>query len=93
MKNNMQGGKGKARQNQKAGKMRTGHESTSITSPNSNAQSSTSNKDLENSGESECRRFERGKLVWVRIKGFPWWPGITVNESDVPEKLKKVWPQ
>ena len=34
--------------------------------------------------------FERGTLVWVRIKGFPWWPGIFVHESDVPEKLKKV---
>jgi hypothetical protein len=33
-----------------------------------------------------------GSLVWIRIKGFPWWPGLVVDESDVPENLKKVRP-
>ncbi len=51
----------------------------------------------ENKGKASCstsdlkaNEFERGSLVWVRIKGFPWWPGIIVSESDVPEKQKKV---
>ncbi len=47
-------------------------------------------KSLKNN-DSKNGRFERGELVWVRIKGFPWWPGITVDETDVPEKLRKVW--
>jgi hypothetical protein len=34
--------------------------------------------------------FKRGSLVWVHIKGFPWWPGIIVKESDVPDDKKKV---
>ena len=34
--------------------------------------------------------YARGVLVWHRIKGFPWWPGIVVNESDVPIQLRKV---
>jgi hypothetical protein len=36
------------------------------------------------------RDYTRGVLVWHRIKGFPWWPGIVVNESDVPITQRKV---
>ena len=42
-------------------------------------------------GNTKCHQeYTRGCLVWHRIKGFPWWPGLVVNESDVPENLKKV---
>ena len=34
--------------------------------------------------------FKRGSLVWVHIKGFPWWPGMIVKEADVPDDKKKV---
>ncbi len=34
--------------------------------------------------------YTRGVLVWHRIKGFPWWPGIVVDETDVPANQKKV---
>ena len=58
-----------------------------------NAKSATSNRSFANSLKfyDAENGFERGKLVWVRIKGFPWWPGIRVDEADVPEKLRKVW--
>ncbi len=36
------------------------------------------------------RDYNRGVLVWHRIKGFPWWPGIVVDENDVPINQKKV---
>ncbi len=36
------------------------------------------------------RDYKRGVLVWHRIKGFPWWPGIVVDESDVPINQRKV---
>ena len=36
------------------------------------------------------QEFKYGCLVWHRIKGFPWWPGIVVNESDVAESQRKV---
>jgi hypothetical protein len=43
------------------------------------------------------QEYKQGVLVWHRIKGFPWWPGIVVDESDVPIHQKKVgaifiWP-
>jgi hypothetical protein len=34
--------------------------------------------------------YKRGVLVWFRMKGFPWWPGIVANESDIPLSQKKV---
>jgi hypothetical protein len=36
------------------------------------------------------QEFKNGNLVWHRIKGFPWWPGLVVDESDLPENIKKV---
>ena len=33
--------------------------------------------------------FKRGSLVWVHIKGFPWWPGMIVKEADVPDDKKR----
>ena len=43
------------------------------------------------SSESSEISYSRGDLIWVRIKGFPWWPAVVVNESDVPPYLIKVW--
>ena len=34
--------------------------------------------------------FERGAVVWVRIKGHPWWPGIVLMIADVPRSNRKV---
>jgi hypothetical protein len=48
-------------------------------------------KSTSGSSEKESSSgIKRGSLVWVHIKGFPWWPGIVVKESDVPDDKKKV---
>ena len=31
--------------------------------------------------------YKKGDVVWAKIKGFPWWPGV-VNSSDEPNVLK-----
>ncbi len=30
------------------------------------------------------------QLVWVKIKGYPWWPCMIVGLDDVPDVLKQV---
>ena len=63
--------------------MNTGENRKSIGNEKSEKKSSSAEKD---SGSA----FKRGSLVWVHIKGFPWWPGLVVKESDVPDDKKKV---
>jgi hypothetical protein len=53
------------------------------------AQSKTSS---ENSMASLPTEYENGAIVWVRIKGHPWWPGIVIAISDVPWGNRKVIP-
>jgi hypothetical protein len=34
--------------------------------------------------------FEKGEVVWAKIKGFPWWPGV-VKLSFVKHEIKKYY--
>ncbi len=34
--------------------------------------------------------FVRGELVWVRVQGYPWWPGLVVTAADVPHETRTV---
>jgi DNA mismatch repair ATPase MutL len=54
--------------------------------------SSEEKKSHSSSTEKESNSFKRGSLVWVHIKGFPWWPGLVVKEADIPDDKKKVQP-
>ena len=40
--------------------------------------------------EKEKQMLERLTLVWLRIKGYPVWPGIIVTLQDVPEREFKA---
>jgi len=39
------------------------------------------------------KKFKRGDIVWAKVRGFPWWPGIvksinikiTQNDDDENE--------
>jgi len=37
--------------------------------------------------------FQKGDLVWGKVKGYPWWPGIVnpnINRLGWPSKSSKV---
>ena len=36
------------------------------------------------------RAPERGDLAWVLVPGFPWWPALGVDDSDVPAGARPV---
>jgi hypothetical protein len=84
-----------AKQDRNIKNIRDGEEENRTNSPKkSNVNNSSKAKKQGNtlsSNDLKGTEFERGTLVWVRIKGFPWWPGIIVSETDVPEKQRKVW--
>ncbi len=31
---------------------------------------------------------DKGEIKWLRIKGYPWWPGVVVSMSEVPPSQK-----
>jgi hypothetical protein len=33
-------------------------------------------------------RFEEGDLVWAKMKGFPWWPGMVFPSWDAVTKWR-----
>lgn len=49
-----------------------------------------SDKDTKVSENSEGKEYSRGDLVWLRIRGHPWWPCVVVNILDVPRQNRKV---
>lgn len=30
----------------------------------------------------EIEKYEKGELVWAKIKGYPWWPSIVVESYN-----------
>jgi hypothetical protein len=55
------------------------------------ARKGDSDKDTKVSDNSDTKEYARGDLVWLRIRGHPWWPCVVVQISDVPRQTRKVW--
>lgn len=39
------------------------------------------------------KSFERGSLVLAQVKGYPFWPGLVLDNSDVPDHVKSQQPK
>ena len=46
-------------------------------------------KPSDNSDEAS-KEYTKGDLLWLRIKGYPWWPCVVIQLSDVPRHVRKV---
>lgn len=31
--------------------------------------------------------YTKGEVVWAKIKGFPWWPGVVISLSNILKDL------
>ncbi len=42
------------------------------------------------------KKFQKGEVVWAKVRGFPWWPGLVkkiitrVNKDDINNKECKI---
>jgi len=37
--------------------------------------------------------YTKGEVVWAKIKGFPWWPGVVakvIEQKDNPDNLQEI---
>jgi hypothetical protein len=60
--------------------------------PLSDAKASDQEEDGNQFQEDESAVKDRGKLKWLRIGGYPWWPSIVATMADVPVHLRtKLW--
>jgi hypothetical protein len=42
------------------------------------------------------KKFQKGEVIWAKVRGFPWWPGLVkkiitrVNRNDISDKENKI---
>jgi len=37
--------------------------------------------------------YTKGEVVWAKIKGFPWWPGVVakvIEQKDNPDNFQEI---
>jgi hypothetical protein len=36
------------------------------------------------------KKFEEGEIVWVKLKGYPWWPAVIVQSPQNEQQSSLV---
>ena len=35
------------------------------------------------------KKFRKGDLVWAKVRGFPWWPGMVTEKINLRQAKQK----